>query len=143
MLGWRLSVGGPGPSSHLGGTRVAADVCVDSDVVTEDTPAPLADAAIEQLARRAAGVPRRTAIEVGDPGSGWRDQRGRPWSGDGFAVRRALGGMEYPASRDRVVETCKEHLRRLPLALAWLERLPAGDYGGPDEAWMTLEATRP
>ncbi len=134
---------GSGPSSHPGGTRVAADVCVHSDLVADEALSPLAREVVDALGDRAAGLPRRTAIEVGDVGAGWRDQIGRPWPPDELALRRALGGVEYPASRDRLVETCKEHLRRRPSALAWMERLPDGAYALPDEAWLALRQVGP
>lgn len=112
-------------------------------MVVDDARSPLADELIIGLASRAAGLPRRTAIEVGEVGAGWRDQLGTPWPAVEVRLRRALGGVEYPCGRDRLVETAKGYLRGQRAALAWLERLPDATYALPDEAWLALRGVGP
>ncbi|MGA7173920.1 MAG: hypothetical protein WB020_10145, partial [Candidatus Dormiibacterota bacterium] len=84
----------------------------------------------ELLNRGAVGAPGRLRIEVGlsEPRfarpAGWRTSR------DEMALRRALGGVSYPADRERLLAEAgrwlvgKEHLQTILL------RLPELTYGG-------------
>ncbi len=122
---------------------MALGVGVDSGPVADHDDLLIAERQIQGLERRAAGLPGGGPLEVGLIGEGWRDQRGRPRPAGELAIRRALGGLEYPCERDRLVETAKAELRGRPLELAWLERLPSGTYALPDEAWLALRAVGP
>ena len=54
-------------------------------------------------------------------------------------IQRALGGVDYPASRSELVETARRHQADESI-VGLIERLPDRDYDGPTA--VTKEITR-
>ncbi len=99
----------------------------------------LAQRAIDDLVRRAAGLPRTTRMEVGQDRARWGDQRGFPRPPVELAARRALGGATFPATREELLAASETWLGRDRVgARALLATLPAGRYLSPDEAWAAI-----
>jgi len=99
----------------------------------------LAQRAIDDLVRRAAGLPRATRMEVGQDQPRWRDQRGSPRPDREMAARRALGGATFPATREELLAGAEAWLGRdRGGARVLLATLPEGRYLSADEAWAAI-----
>jgi hypothetical protein len=92
----------------------------------------------ELLTRGAVGAPGRLRIEVGlsEPRfarpAGWRTSR------DEMALRRALGGVSYPADRERLLAEAGRWLVGKDGLRALLLGLPELTYGGELEVLRRL-----
>ncbi|HUY54829.1 MAG TPA: hypothetical protein VMV23_06695 [Candidatus Nanopelagicaceae bacterium] len=101
---------------------------LDADVDLSDL---LPKVPLEELMMRSAlGLPGQPAIEVGLAESRYGEPRGRPWSNRRLALQRALGGVEYPASRLELIEQTRRWLTPFPDLIETLVRLPDAVYGG-------------
>ena len=140
-----------GPSSHFGGTSAAAGLAFPrgNPGLGPGGPEPVADVDLsdllpklpleELLLREALGAPGQPPVEVGLPGARFANPRGIPVGSRRLALRRALGGVAYPASRDQVLESARRWLASSPQLAAELEALPPGDYGGELDVICELE----
>lgn len=100
----------------------------DADVDLSDL---LPKVPLEELMMRSAlGLPGQPAIEVGLSEPRYGEPRGRPWSNRRLVLQRALGGVEYPASRLELIEQARRWLAPFPDLIETLVRLPDSVYGG-------------
>lgn len=90
--------------------------------------------------RSALGLPGQPPVEVGLRQPRFGEATGRPWSNRQMALRRALGGVLYPATRDELLAQTERWLRSHPGVWQDLHRLPQGTYGGEMDALRALEA---
>ncbi len=95
----------------------------------------------EELIRRSAlGLPGQPPVEVGLRQPRFGEATGRPWSNRQMALRRALGGVLYPASKGELLEQTRRWLRTYPALWEELGRLPEQVYGGEMDALRALES---
>lgn len=94
----------------------------------------------ELIMRAALGLPGQPPVEVGLRQPRFGEATGRPWSNRQMALRRALGGVIYPADRDQLLAQTERWLRDHPAVRHDLERLPERVYGGEMDVLSTLEA---
>ncbi len=94
----------------------------------------------ELIMRSALGLPGQPPVEVGLRQPRFGEATGRPWSNRQMALRRALGGVLYPATRDELLAQTERWLRSHPGVWQDLHRLPQGTYGGEMDALRALEA---
>ncbi len=148
---WALPVAVRGPSSHFGGTSTAAGLGrVDpplprgwTRVADVDLSDLLPKVPLEELLmREALGAPGQPPVEVGLQGPRFANPRGVPVGNLRLALLRALGGVAYPASREKVLDAARPWLRSSPQLAADLEALPPGDYGGEMDVICELELAR-
>jgi hypothetical protein len=94
----------------------------------------------ELIMRAALGLPGQPPVEVGLRQPRFGEATGRPWSNRQMALRRALGGVLYPASRAELLAQAERWLRSHPAVWEELQRLPEQTYGGEMDALRALEA---
>jgi hypothetical protein len=94
----------------------------------------------ELIMRSALGLPGQPPVEVGLRQPRFGEVTGRPWSNRQMALRRALGGVLYPASRADLLAQTERWLRSYPSVFAELQRLPERVYGGEMDALRALES---
>jgi hypothetical protein len=97
----------------------------------------------ELLARGALGAPGRLRIEVGLAEPRFARPEGRPTSKDELALLRALGGVSYPADRERLVAEAGRWLNGHEELRLRLAELPELIYGGELEVLRRLAEPRP
>ncbi|MGH7704948.1 MAG: DUF2795 domain-containing protein [Candidatus Dormibacteria bacterium] len=97
----------------------------------------------ELLARAALGTPGRLGIEVGLSEPRFAPPRGQRTPKRELALRRALGGVSYPAGREQVLSQAGAWLTRQPDLLERLATLPEITYGGEQEVLQHLGLPRP
>jgi hypothetical protein len=90
------------------------------------------------LVRAALGNPGRPQIEVGISEPRFAEPRGRPTDPEELALRRALGGVAYPAGRERLVAEAGRWLASHPGLRDRLRDLPELTYGGELEVLRRL-----
>ncbi|MGH7611969.1 MAG: hypothetical protein ACREN4_08115 [Candidatus Dormibacteria bacterium] len=101
-------------------------------------PGGLAPDLEERVRRAALGEPGRLRIEVGMDEPRFGASRGRPEPESERLLRRALGGVEYPANREELLAAAGAWLTREPGLLERLATLPEGVYGSELEALAEL-----
>ncbi|MHB1500276.1 MAG: DUF2795 domain-containing protein [Candidatus Dormibacteria bacterium] len=95
----------------------------------------------EELIRRSSlGLPGQPPVEVGLRQPRFGEASGRPWSNRQMALRRALGGVLYPATKEELREQTRRWLRTYPALWEELQRLPEQVYGGEMDALRALES---
>ncbi|HEY6538942.1 MAG TPA: hypothetical protein VI138_07905 [Candidatus Dormibacteraeota bacterium] len=94
----------------------------------------------ELLTRGALGAPGRLRIEVGLTEPRFGRPEGRRTAGEDLDLRRALGGVAYPATRERVIAEAGRWLRGKEAIQERLQTLPELVYGGEMEVMHRLEA---
>ncbi|MGH7608591.1 MAG: hypothetical protein ACREOD_01415 [Candidatus Dormibacteria bacterium] len=99
---------------------------------------PAADALAEKVRRAALGEPGQLEIEVGLEQPRFSVSRGRAEQPEAWALRRALGGVSYPASREQVSGQAGAWLRGQPGLRQRLELLPELTYGSELEVLGAL-----
>ena len=92
----------------------------------------------ELLTRAALGVPGRSRIEVGLTEPRFAPRQGRRTPKDQLALQRALGGVSYPAERERLIAEAGRWLGAYPRILERLQALPDLIYGGELEVLRKL-----
>lgn len=92
----------------------------------------------ELLIRAALGVPGRPRIEVGLTEPRFAPRQGRRTPKDELALRRALGGVSYPADRERLIAEAERWLGGYPRLQERLQALPELTYGGELEVLRKL-----
>jgi hypothetical protein len=92
----------------------------------------------ELLTRAALGVPGRLRIEVGLTEPRFAPRQGRRTPKDQLALQRALGGVSYPAERERLIAEAGRWLGAYPRILERLQTLPELTYGGELEVLRKL-----
>lgn len=93
----------------------------------------------ELMMRSALGLPGQPAIEVGLSAARYGEPRGRPWSNRRLVLQRALGGVDYPASRSELLSRVRAWLEPFPDLIETLGMLPDSSYGGEMEVLRELE----
>jgi len=93
----------------------------------------------ELLIRGALGTPGRLRIEVGLSEPRFAPRAGRRTPKAELALRRALGGVSYPADRDRVIAEAGRWLSQDQQARDRLAGLPELVYGGELEVLRRLD----
>jgi len=100
---------------------------------------PLLPVSPEELIIRAAlGTPGRPRIEVGLAEPRFARAQGHRTPSDQLALRRALGGVSYPANRERVVAEAGPWLTGQEQLQQQLQGLPDLVYGGELEVLRRL-----
>jgi len=95
---------------------------------------------LEELMMRAAlGMPGRPPIEVGLTRDRFAEPRGRHLGNRQLALRRALGGVSYPAEPTELVGQAQRWLQSFPDLVEQLRSLPERVYGGELEVLRELE----
>jgi hypothetical protein len=97
----------------------------------------------ELLTRGALGAPGRLRIEVGLTEPRFARPEGRPTSKDELALLRALGGVSYPADRERLLAEAGRWLNGHEELRLRLAELPELIYGGELEVLRRLAEPRP
>lgn len=92
----------------------------------------------ELLTRGALGSPGRLRIEVGLNEPRFAPPQGRRTPPEQLALSRALGGVSYPADRERVIAEAGKWLSSYPQLKQRLEWLPGIVYGGELEVLRRL-----
>lgn len=92
----------------------------------------------ELLSRAALGVPGGPRIEVGLTEPRFAPRQGRRTPKDQLALQRALGGVSYPAERERLIAEAGRWLGAYPRILQRLQALPELIYGGELEVLRKL-----
>jgi hypothetical protein len=92
----------------------------------------------ELLTRAALGVPGRPRIEVGLTEPRFAPRQGRRTPKEQLALQRALGGVSYPADRERVLAESGRWLGGYPRLQERLRSLPELTYGGELEVLRKL-----
>ncbi|HUY09166.1 MAG TPA: hypothetical protein VMW80_06910 [Candidatus Dormibacteraeota bacterium] len=92
----------------------------------------------ELLTRGAVGAPGRLRIEVGLSEPRFARPAGRRTSVEEMALRRALGGVTYPADRDRLLAEAGRWLVGHDGLQSRLRGLPELTYGGELEVLRRL-----
>lgn len=92
----------------------------------------------ELLSRAALGAPGRLRIEVGLEGPRFAPALGQRTPREELATRRALGGVSYPAGRERIITEAGRWLAGQERVRVRLSRLPEGTYGSELEVLRTL-----
>ncbi|MGC1184853.1 MAG: hypothetical protein WBA31_06845 [Candidatus Dormiibacterota bacterium] len=93
----------------------------------------------ELLTRGALGVPGRLRIEVGLDEPRFAPPQGQPTSKGELALRRALGGVSYPADRERLLAEAGRWLDGHDELRLRLSGLPELIYGGELEVLRRLD----
>lgn len=92
----------------------------------------------ELLTRGALGEPGRLRIEVGLTEPRFAPRQGRRTPKEQLALQRALGGVSYPADRERLISEAGRWLGGYPRILERLSGLPELTYGGELEVLRKL-----
>lgn len=92
----------------------------------------------ELLTRAALGAPGRLRIEVGLEGPRFAPAQGQRTPRDELAMRRALGGVSYPADRGRVISEAGRWLAGYQQLRDRLAALPELTYGSELEVLRRL-----
>lgn len=90
------------------------------------------------MARAALGAPGRLTIEVGLSGPRHTRPQGRRTEQREIALRRALGGVSYPADRSQLLAQAGAWLRQRAELVAVLEGLPEEVFGTEQEVLARL-----
>jgi hypothetical protein len=96
----------------------------------------------ELLARAALGMPGRLRIEVGLTEPRFAPRQGHRTPKEQLALQRALGGVSYPADRERLVAEAERWLGNYPRLQERLRGLPELTYGGELEVLRKLAELR-
>jgi len=92
----------------------------------------------ELLTRAALGVPGRPRIEVGLTEPRFAPRQGKRTPKEQLALQRALGGVSYPADRERLMAEAGRWLGGFPRIQERLRGLPELTYGGELEVLRKL-----
>lgn len=92
----------------------------------------------ELLTRAALGVPGRLRIEVGLTEPRFAPRQGQRTPKEQLALKRALGGVSYPADRERLIAEAERWLGSYPRLQERLQGLPELTYGGELEVLRKL-----
>jgi hypothetical protein len=94
----------------------------------------------ELLTRAALGMPGRPRIEVGLTEARFAPRQGQRTPKEQLALLRALGGVAYPADRERLIAEAERWLAGYPRLRERLRGLPELTYGGELEVLRKLAA---